>query len=121
MYDDIFSNLPISKALDWANNPIKNHKFSDGLVRKSDSDIETFVYELRKLIGRSGLPYSLKVGTHPDFEFLEEGKCKESSVTSLFVDIKGSTQLYEKYSYADAAMMESALVQSAIYVIQAFD
>jgi adenylate cyclase len=123
VYDNIFSQLPISKALDSLNQPVKNFRLDEGLVKNADSHVEvqSFVSRLRQLIGRSPAPFSTKIGTHPDYEYLKRGQFAEGPITSIFIDIKGSTQLWEKFPYATAFFMQDAIVQSAIYVIQAFD
>lgn len=121
MYDNLFSELPISKALDWASDSSQHFRLSENVVNKADSAIETFVYKLRKEIGRTTAPFSTNAGTHPEFQELREGQNRKAPTISMFIDIKGSTQLYEKYSYERASFMEDAIVTSAVYVVNALD
>lgn len=124
MYDNIFSQLPISKALESLSHPTLDSRQSTAtIIKNSDSHVEVqnFVSRLRQLIGRNPVPFSTKIGTHPDYELLKRGQHTTSPITSIFIDIKGSTQLWEKFPYETAFFMQDAIVQSAIYVIQAFD
>ncbi|MBY0315397.1 MAG: adenylate/guanylate cyclase domain-containing protein [Bdellovibrionales bacterium] len=124
MYDsNIFSQLPIAKAIDSLSQPGQNFRLAEAFVKNADSNVEvqSFVTKLRQLIGRNTAPFSTKIGTHPDYEYLKRGQDTKGPITSIFIDIKGSTQLWEKFPYETAFFMQNAIVQSAIYVIQAFD
>ncbi|MES2802589.1 MAG: adenylate/guanylate cyclase domain-containing protein [Bdellovibrionota bacterium] len=122
MYDkNIFDELPIYRVIESLKNPTMM-KLAEASVTRADSlDMESFALRLRKAIGRDGIPFSTKIGTHPDFQNLKQGQSARAPTTSIFVDIKGSTQLFEKYDYEKAFLMQDSIIQSAIYIIQAFD
>ncbi|MBL7555497.1 MAG: hypothetical protein JNM24_06710 [Bdellovibrionaceae bacterium] len=123
MYDNIFNELPIYRVLNGLNQTQDFRRLSESSVVKADTsqDLQSFVLKLRQAIGRPGVPFSTKIGTHPDFVSLQRGKSQRAAITSVFLDIKGSTQLFEKYDYERAFLMQEAIIQSAIYIIQAFD
>ncbi len=120
MYDNIFTELPIYRVLNGLNKT-QDFRLAETSVVKSDQELQSFVVKLRQVIGRQGLPFSTKIGTHPDFASLKHGQSVRAPITSVFLDIKGSTQLFEKYDYERAFLMQEAIIQSAIYIIQAFD
>lgn len=123
MYDNIFKELPIYRVLNGLNNTQDFSRLSETSVTKADTsqEMQSFVLKLRQAIGRPGIPFSTKIGIHPDFVSLQRGKSRRAPITSVFLDIKGSTQLFEKYDYERAFLMQEAIIQSAIYIIQAFD
>lgn len=120
MYDNILKELPVYKVFGNLNKS-EDFKLSESRALANDNGIQLFVENLRQQIGRAGVPFSKTIGTHPDFTDLVQNQTAVAPITSLFLDIKGSTQLFEKYEYEKACEMQDAIIQSAIYLIQAFD
>lgn len=121
MYDNLMRELPIYGVFEGLNkSATKNFSESRALVNDAAA-LKTFVEKLRNLIGKYGPPFSTSVGTHPNFKHFKNGQQATCPTTSFFLDIKGSTQLFDKYPVAQACQMQDAIIQSAIYLVQAFD
>jgi adenylate cyclase len=121
MYDSVFTKSPIYRVLENLGKTEKSFKLAEARLINDDQVVENFGTELRKAIGRSSTPFSVRLGTHPEFMNLKNNESRISSVVSVFIDIKGSTQLYNKYSYEEAFDMSHAIIESALHIIQAFD
>lgn len=76
---------------------------------------------LRPIFGKIGVnPPS--IGDHPDFEHLRGTDREEfCSVTTLFMDMEGSTRLNLLHSPSEVARIKNAFIQMAIEVVKAFD
>lgn len=76
---------------------------------------------LRPLYGK-GDPEPPSIGDHPEFEHLKDTTEVEfSPITTLFVDLEGSTKLGLVYDLTDAFRIKNALIQSAIDIVKSFD
>lgn len=76
---------------------------------------------LRKLYGKPGVRKAI-IGGHPDFNHLVDSGAKENGfVTSLFVDIQGSTRLGVFYSPDLVFYFKNQIIKCAIECVMAFD
>lgn len=62
----------------------------------------------------------ITIGAHPDFSDLEESSYINHHCVSVFVDIKGSTRLIEKYSLLEVRLIKDSLLTLAIQVANQF-
>ncbi|MFA5970780.1 MAG: hypothetical protein WC780_00405 [Lentimicrobiaceae bacterium] len=62
----------------------------------------------------------ISIGAHPDFAGLEESCYINHHCVSVFVDIKGSTRLIEKYSLLEVRLIKDSLLTLAIHVANQF-
>ncbi|MFA9370457.1 MAG: hypothetical protein ACERIH_02005 [Labilibaculum antarcticum] len=62
----------------------------------------------------------IKIGDHPDFEDLDDESYLNHHCVSVFVDIKGSTRLIEKYSLLEVRLIKDSLLTLAIQVANQF-
>jgi len=79
--------------------------------------------QIRKAFGKSSEPNATKIAEHPDFKSLSDGITKNHFITTMFVDIKGSTELSLKYP-GDLQLIydfKNAVIRSCIDVIRGFD
>ncbi len=63
---------------------------------------------------------TITIGAHPDFKDLAFNSTLYHHCVSVFVDIKGSTRLIEKYSLEEVRMMKDSLLTLAIHVANQF-
>lgn len=79
--------------------------------------------EIRKAFGRKGNISTRGIAEHLDFRELVDGGQKHHFITTMFVDIKGSTQLSLKYpnDLEFIHKFKNAVIKSCIEVIHAFD
>jgi adenylate cyclase len=76
---------------------------------------------LRKLYGKPGVKKAV-IGGHPDFDHLVDSGGQENGfVTSLFVDIQGSTRLGVYYSPDMVFYFKNQIIKCAIECVLAFD
>jgi class 3 adenylate cyclase len=76
---------------------------------------------LRKLYGKRGVKRAV-IGGHPDFNHLVDSGDKENGfVTSLFVDIQGSTRLGVFYTPDLVFYFKNQIIKCAIECVLAFD
>jgi len=77
---------------------------------------------LRSFVGKTWAPYSEEIGTHPDFRHLEnEDQVESHYIVSVFVDIKGSTELALKMDLQDVRVFKNGLITTVIDIFQALD
>lgn len=78
--------------------------------------------QIRKLVGKSSEPHPVIIGTHPDFVHLEHGGYENHYIVSVFVDIKGSTELAIKIAdLHEVKSFKDGLITSVIDIFTAFD
>ena len=76
---------------------------------------------IRPLFGKPGFREPA-FGDHPDFQYLRGTTQQEyGSVTTMFMDIEGSTRLGVLYSPQEVFLIKNSLIRCAIETIQAFD
>lgn len=64
--------------------------------------------------------HNTTIGPHPDFMDLESSEYINHHCVSVFVDIKGSTRLIEKYSLLEVRLIKDSLLTLAIEVANQF-
>ena len=80
-----------------------------------------FQNRLRPMFGK-GKSHPPSIGDHPDFAHLKGTNLEEfCAVTTLFMDMEGSTRLNLLYPPSDVARIKNAFIQMAIEVVKAFD
>ncbi|MDQ0737906.1 adenylate cyclase [Pseudomonas sp. W4I3] len=101
----------------------------ESISTESITGIETFQDKhdyniqnnLRKLYGKPGVKKAV-IGGHPDFNHLVDSGEKENGfVTSLFVDIQGSTRLGVFYTPDLVFYFKNQIIKCAIECVMAFD
>jgi adenylate cyclase len=76
---------------------------------------------LRPRYGKTGFN-APAIGNHPDFEYLRDTKEIEyHPITTLFMDMEGSTQLSSRYDLPTVAKIKDTFIQSTIEVVKSFD
>ncbi|WP_437899439.1 nucleotide-binding domain-containing protein [Sorangium sp. So ce124] len=76
---------------------------------------------LRPLFGK-GSPVEPSIGDHPDFEHLRAPRTTEySPITTLFMDMEGSTRLGLIYDPEKVFRIKNAVIRAAIDIIKSFD
>jgi len=63
---------------------------------------------------------NITIGPHPDFSDLKQNSYLNHHCVSVFVDIKGSTRLIEKYSLLEVRLIKDSLLTLAIQVANQF-
>lgn len=63
---------------------------------------------------------NISIGAHPDFMDLDDSSYLNHHCVSVFVDIKGSTRLIEKYSLLEVRLVKDSLLTLAIHVANQF-
>ncbi len=89
--------------------------------KKNKTMIDFDQSQLVNLFGHN--PYSFQnvsIGTHPDFADLEYNKYEYHYCVSMFMDIKGSTRLNEKYSLPEIRRIKDTVLTLAIHVATHF-
>lgn len=79
--------------------------------------------QIREVFGKGNSLNLSTIADHPDFNSLVNGGTKNQFITTMFVDIKGSTRLSLKYpdSLEFIYKFKNAVIKSCIEVIHAFD
>lgn len=62
----------------------------------------------------------VKIGTHPDFDDLDHSNYLMHHCVSMFVDIKGSTKLIDKYSISEVRLIKDTILTLIINVVSQF-
>lgn len=77
--------------------------------------------QLTTLFGKnkSSFPNSI-IGSHPDFKDIEYSKFEKHYCVSMFMDIKGSTRLNEKYDLLQIRKIKDTILTLAIHVAAHF-
>lgn len=79
---------------------------------------ENFIFEN---YGHNDYAFSnICIGTHPDFSDLDHTNYLMHHSVSMFVDIKGSTKLVDKYSIQDVRMIKDTILSLIILVVNQF-
>lgn len=105
------TNLDYSYIVDLKN------KFNKEIQLNKTQEINSSQYNLNT----DSLP-SLGLGSHPDFEHLRGTTNTEYHwIITGFVDVKKSTQLFNKFSLPTAALITEAIVKASIYAVSICD
>jgi len=77
--------------------------------------------QLETLFGQNTYSFSENsIGSHPDFKSIEHHEYENHYCVSLFMDIKGSTRLIEKYSLLEIRKIKDTILTLAIHVSSHF-
>lgn len=106
------------------NKEIQRTEFSEPTPSLLEGPKVLFTYDSRFIENRFG-PNShsfpnITLGPHPDFEDLGHTLYINHHCVSVFVDIKGSTRLIEKYSLLEVRLIKDSLLTLAIQVANQF-
>lgn len=123
----IESALGKKKSLSFGGDPSAIHKGINGLPTLKNLVYEDIKLEpsseLISLSQKMGFKYNGigKVGLHPDFSYLIPNRGSEyHNITSSFVDIKGSTNLYKDYDHEQIFTITNTIQNAAIHTCLAF-
>lgn len=67
-----------------------------------------------------GYKSSATIGTHPNFKDMKFGEKRYQYCTSMFIDIKGSTNLSLSYSLEEVRLMKDAILSLCIQTVTVF-
>ena len=113
-------NSKIEKSL---SNDILNENVND-LPAIIEGPKVLFTYDkefIEKNFGKNSHSFdSISIGAHPDFLNLEETNYTNHHCVSVFIDIKGSTRLIEKYTLLEVRLIKDSLLTLAIQVANQF-
>ncbi len=116
-------NLSESVQKSLQGGPISNFN-GENLPEKIEGPKVVFTYDktsLTKYFGENPDSFdTITIGAHPDFKDLGFSSTLYHHCVSVFVDIKGSTRLIEKYSLEEVRMMKDSLLTLAIHVANQF-
>jgi len=108
----------------------EDERKSELLIKAHDapSEIEgnkvLFKYDrtiIEKYFGVSNSAFNtITIGAHPDFNYLDQSQYLNHHCVSVFVDIKGSTRLIEKYTLLEVRLIKDSLLTLAIHVANQF-
>lgn len=92
-------------------------------LRPSVSEQFKLQQSIRETFGKGSTLNFSSIADHPDFKGLVNGGTKKHFITTIFIDIKGSTALSLKYPDNLELIYDfkNAVIKSCIEVIQAFD
>jgi class 3 adenylate cyclase len=102
-------------------------KFSEHKQEKRSSDIVKPVetgplQEVLRPLFDKGEGENSSIGGHPDFQHLENtNKVEYGAITTLFVDMEGSTRLGLLNDPEQTFIYKDAIIRSAIEIIESFD
>jgi class 3 adenylate cyclase len=127
IFGDVFSQSKIYKSLNRSGdnttiggleNYITESIAGDSQLPTRDFDVNG---KIRNLFGKRVLG-NTQIGGHPDFDFLAKSASTSNGyVTTLFMDIKGSTRLGVVYDLEEVFYYKNTIIKCAIECIQAFD
>ena len=103
---------------DWlekANNESVIRESQDSSLALADKN------QLSLLFGKpAGYKSTPTIGTHPDFSDMKFGDKRYQYCASMFIDIKGSTNLSINYSLEEVRMMKDAILSVCIQTVTIF-
>lgn len=103
---------------------IKTAALSEGVLAKSFSaqpPVQQAQGWLRDMYNKSGIP-DYSIGDHPDFLHLRHtNNIEKCAVTTLFMDLEGSTRLNLFYTLEEVYFIKNAFIRGAIEIIKSFD
>lgn len=121
----------IRKSRNSTNFSLENYSgISDCLAKNESltltiSEPEQYILQskIREAFGKGNTLNLSTIADHPDFNSLVHGGTKNQFITTMFVDIKGSTKLSLKYPNCleFIYLFKNAVIKSCIEVIHAFD
>lgn len=110
------SNKSLIESMEFKDNSYKFSNNIDEQIKKNNELKE----KLRKMIGKKG-PCNETIGAHPDFKNIGDKEVENHYIVSVFLDIKGSTDLSCKLPLIEAKEIKSRIINTTIDIFQAFD
>lgn len=101
---------------------IQNRAKQQTKIINKSNDEELF-RSLQPLSAISGIKanYHLKPGAHPDFKHIAEDLVESHYITSVFIDIKNSTNLFKRYLPSAVANITSTIQRAAMHTCWYFN
>jgi len=98
----------------------KSKLFSEMKKQIPDNSLLPGMQELSNQLGV--IPnFNQKTGNHPDFSQLKEnGETENHYIVSMFIDIKGSTNLFKKYDPLTVMVISNTIQKAAIHTCLTF-
>jgi len=132
IYDNYLS--AIREAIDRDKNSKNLNKGLSGFQGSLNETVGTRAYFEKKvdmtplpsflnLINTAGLKANVnqKLGEHPDFKRLKDtNQTEKHYIVSVFIDIKGSTNLFKEYDLETIAVITNTIQRAAIHTCVAF-
>lgn len=88
-----------------------------------ETSSDSLLPELRDLANELGITpnFNQRLGAHPDFEHLKGSNATENHyIVSMFIDIKGSTNLFKKYDGETVMNISNTIQRAAIHTCLVF-
>lgn len=90
-------------------------------IQPIDTSGESLQDSLRPFFGKQGHKRP-SIGGHPDYNDLKDtNQVQKGAITTLFVDMEGSTKLGLLHDLKDAFLFKDAIIRSTIDIVKAFD
>lgn len=97
----------------------KAMSFSEG-GRLTDNSLLPGLQDLANELGVTP-NFDQKLGSHPDFEYLKgTDETEKHYIVSMFIDIKGSTNLFRKYDGETVMLISNTIQKAAIHTCLVF-
>lgn len=132
IFDDYVKTIKAAMAVDPKSTRLnENLSFDDGYTRESFDlkSLNSMVPEKRLLPNLADFAQTLglvpnfdqSLGLHPDFAHLKHSEdLEEHYIVSMFVDIKGSTNLFKRYSPKTVWIITNTIQRAAIHTCLIF-
>jgi adenylate cyclase len=116
-------HLPVELSLNAMKEAHELKRYSSEFAEARPSDLTPFFKMqriIRPLYGKNGLSEPA-IGDHPDFAHLKATDQQvHCPITTMFMDIEGSTRLGLLYHLEDVFRIKNALIRAAIEIVAAF-
>lgn len=110
----------ISKGLGSPEYYRTNNQFKAILNRIEDKEIASEMRTFSEQLGRP-VSYNQQLGLHPSFAHLKNtDNVEEHYIVSVFIDIKGSTNLFKKFDKETNFLITSAIIKAGIHTALIF-
>jgi class 3 adenylate cyclase len=130
IYDDFFKIIKDAVESDTSNqfskglgSPIygrTNEQFKAILNRIEDKEIASEMKMFSEGLGRP-VNYNQQLGLHPSFAHLKKtDNVEEHYIVSVFIDIKGSTNLFKKFNKETNFLITNAIIKAGIHTALIF-
>jgi adenylate cyclase len=132
IYNDYIDTINAAIRADRKSNPIneryasynggitKSFSFSDYCAKVPEKKLLPSLESLSKEVGLQ-INFDQQLGLHPDFAHLKHSEKTESHyIISVFIDIKGSTNLFMKYDPETVLIITNTIQRAAIHTCLIF-
>tara|TARA_R110002050_G_scaffold56512_2_gene127053 strand:+ start:6014 stop:7027 length:1014 start_codon:yes stop_codon:yes gene_type:complete len=110
----------ISKGLGYPAYNRTNEQFKAILNRIEDKEIASEMKMFSEGLGRP-INYNQQLGLHPSFAHLKNtDNVEEHYIVSVFIDIKGSTNLFKKFDKETNFLITNAIIKAGIHTALIF-